>query len=183
MKLNKNLLPVAALGAMVMMPALASAQSNDASGLYLGGGVGYNRIESQDFPSSTDDVKDSRVSYKGIVGINLSPNFALEGQYINFGTAKDGANQVKADGWTAGAVVSLPLVDWFSVYGKAGALFWDADGRFASVRSGDDGTDFTYGAGARFDLNDAVDFRVEYERFELNDTDMDMASANIVFKF
>ncbi|HEY0975046.1 MAG TPA: porin family protein [Solimonas sp.] len=183
MKSIKTLLPVAALGALMAMPAVAVAQDARSGGIYLGGGVGYNRIESQDFPNSNDDVEDSRVSYKGILGARLSPNFSLEGQYINFGTAKDGANQVKADGFTAGVVFDLPLTEWFSPYAKAGALFWDADGRFANVRSSDDGTDFTYGVGARFGLSEAVDFRVEYERFELNDTDVDMASANLQFNF
>ena len=183
MKLNKNLLSAAALATLVSLPGLAAAQSNDNSGIYLGGGAAYNRINSQDFPDSTGDVEDSRVSYKGIVGINLSPNFALEGQYIDFGTAKDGANQIKADGWTAGAVLGMPLTEWLSLYGKAGALFWDADGRFANVRGSDDGTDFTYGAGVKLGLGSVVDLRFEYERFEMNNTDVDMASANLVFNF
>ena len=183
MKLTKKLLPVAALGALAAFPAVSTAQSNDQSGIYLGGGVAYNRIESQDFPNSNDDVEDSRVSYKGIVGAHLSPNFAIEGQYIDFGTAEDGLNQVKADGWTAGAVLSIPVTDWFAPYGKVGALFWDADGRFNNVRGSDDGTDLTYGVGVNFGLGEIVDLRVEYERFELNDTDIDMASANLVFNF
>ena len=183
MKSMKSLLPVAALGALVAMPMASFAQDAGSSGIYLGGGVGYNRIESQDFPNSNDDLEDSRVSYKGLVGLQLSPNFALEGQYINFGTAEDGANQVKVNGFTAGVVADLPLTEWFSPYAKAGALFWEADGRFSGVNANDDGTDFTYGVGARLGLSDNVDFRLEYERFELSDTEIDMASANLQFNF
>ncbi len=183
MKSNKGLLPVAALGALMALPVVSYAQDANSSGIYLGGGAGYNRIESQDFPNSNDDVEDSRVSYKGIIGARLSPVFSVEGQYINFGTAEDGANQVKADGFTAGVVADIPVSEWFSPYAKAGALFWDADGRFSNVRSSDDGTDFTYGVGARFGLSQALDLRFEYERFELNDTSIDMASANLQFNF
>lgn len=172
----------AALGMGTLLPQLAAAQS-PGPGLYLGGGIGYNRIEGEDFTGDGDKFEDDRVSYKGIAGIKLGDMLSLEGQYIDFGTAEDGDNRVDADGWTAGAVLEIPLTQNFAAYGKAGALFWDAKGRFANVRADDDGTDPFYGVGARFALSQNLALRIEYERFELNDTDIDMASANVLFHF
>ncbi len=180
MNARKAALLGTALGLATLAPQIATAQD---PGLYLGGGIGYNRIEGEDFTGDGDDFEDDRVSYKGIAGFKLGRMLSLEGQYIDFGTAEDGDNRVEADGWTAGAVLDLPLTENFSIYGKGGALFWDAEGRFANVRVDDDGTDPFYGAGARFALSQNLGLRIEYERFELNDTDIDMASANLLFHF
>lgn len=181
MKNLKLLLPLATLGGSALFPI--AAQAEDRTGLYIGGGAGYNRIEGEDFTGNGDEFKDSRVSYKGLAGIRMSDVFSIEGQYVNFGTAKDGDNEVKADGWTAGALVELPMFQYVHPYGKAGALFWNADGDFQGVDADDDGTDFTYGVGVRFKVTDNLDLRAEYERFEMSDTDVDMASANLQFNF
>lgn len=174
-----------AMACSLATPMLASAQDRPADypGLYLGGGAAYNRIEGEDFTGNGDEFEDSRVSYKGLIGLRLSPTLAVEGQYINFGTAEDGNNRVKADGFTAGAVLSVPIWEFVHPYAKVGALFWDADGRFSNVSATDDGIDLTYGLGLRFAVTERIDLRTEYERFELNDTDIDMASANLQFNF
>lgn len=179
------LAPLAVLGTALAWPLAAAAQDRPADhpGLYLGGGAGYNRIEGEDFTGNGDEFEDSRISYKGILGLRLTPTFFVEGQYINFGTAEDGANRVKADGFTTSAVLDLPIWEFVHPYGKIGALFWDADGRFSNVAASDDGTDLTYGVGLRFAVTERIDLRTEYERFELNDTDIDMASANLQFNF
>lgn len=184
MKPSTTTIPLAALGSLALLPfAAAAAGVPDQPGIYLGGGVGYDRIEGEDFTGNGDDLEDSRVAYKGLAGFRLNRVFAIEGQYINFGTAEDGDNRVKADGWTAGAVATLPMFEYVNPYAKAGMLFWNADGRFSGVSASDDGSDFTYGVGARFSMTDNLGLRVEYERFEMNDIDVDMASANIQFDF
>ena len=182
MKASQAVFAAVAIGSGALLPHVVAAQSAD-PGLYLGGGVGYNRIEGEDFTGNGDEFEDDRVSYKGIAGLKLGQHLSLEGQYIDFGTAEDGPSRVEADGWTAGAVFELPLTQNFVAYAKGGALFWDAEGRFANVRADDDGTDPFYGVGARFALNRNLALRIEYERFELNDTDIDMASANLLFHF
>ncbi|MFA5940597.1 MAG: porin family protein [Sinimarinibacterium sp.] len=177
----------AALLALVAALAPAGVQAAtsplDEPGLLLGGGIGYHRINSEDFPEDGDDLKDERVGYKGIAGVHLSEIFSIEGQYIDFGTAEDGDNRVDASGWTAGATLKVPVFPRIYPYAKAGALFWDADGRSAAINASDNGTDFTYGVGVQFNLTDFLQLRTEYERFELSDTGVDMGSANLVFSF
>lgn len=180
------IIPFAALGTLVMWPFAATAAVPEQSGIYLGGGIGYDRIEGEDFTGSGDDLDDSRVAYKGLAGFRLNRMLAIEGQYIDFGTAEDGDNRVSADGWTAGAVLTVPMFEYVNPYAKAGVLFWDSDSRFPGgvpPSRSDDGSDFTYGVGARFSMTDNLGLRLEYERFEMNDIDVDMASANIQFDF
>lgn len=183
----KILAPAAALGTLLALPLNAVAQDNFRPGFYLGGGIGYDRVEGEDFTGNGDDLEDSRVTYKGIVGYRIARMFSLEGQYINFGTNEDGNNRVKADGFTAGVVLDIPITENFAPYAKAGALFWDADSRFGPIAGqlsrNTDGTDFTYGVGARFALNESINLRLEYERFELDETDVDMGTVALQFNF
>ncbi len=187
MKSLKILAPVAALGTLLVLPFGANAQETFQPGFYLGGGVGYDRVDGEDFTGAGDDLKDSRVTYKGIVGFRVARMLSVEGQYINFGTNEDGLNRVKADGYTAGIVLDIPITTHFAPYAKAGALFWDADSRFGPIAGQisrkTDGTDFTYGGGVRFALNEDIDLRFEYERFEMDETDVDMGSIAVQFNF
>ena len=181
-------LPTAVVALALYLPA-AQAQMTDPAhtGFYLGGGIGYNRVESENFPNDDDELKDDHVGYKGIAGYRLNKMFSIEGQYLDFGTSEDGNNRVEADGWTLGVLLALPIFEAVNPYLKAGALMWDADGRTGvgtTLTSGsDDGTDFTYGLGLRFNLTDALGLRAEYERFALDEIDVDLASLNLVYKF
>ena len=123
------------------------------------------------------------MAYKALFGYRLTHVVSLESQYINFGTARDGNNRVKAHGLTAGGVFEAPLTRVVHPYGKAGVLFWDADGEFNTIVRNDTGTDFTYGAGLRFILGPRIDIRTEYERFEFQQSNVDTLSAMLQFNF
>lgn len=176
-------------GALLALPiaTVAHADARPKPGLYVGGGIGYNRIESDEIPNSDDELTDDHVGYKGIAGFRLGPVLSIEGQYIDFGTAEDGDNEVDASGWTAGVTLTLPLTERINPYGKLGALFWEVDGRSAGVtpplRVNEDGTDFTYGVGVAFGLTESLALRAEYERFELDETNVDLGSANLTYSF
>lgn len=174
--------------ALLALPTLTSAADvRPKPGFYLGGGIGYNRLESEEIPNSDDELTDDHVGYKGIAGFRLGPMLSIEGQYLDFGTAEDGDNEVDASGWTAGATVMLPLTERINPYGKLGALFWEVDGRSVGAipppGASDDGTDFTYGVGVAFGLTESLALRTEYERFELDQTNVDLGSANLSFSF
>jgi len=179
------------IGALTSMPILANAQAfgmnDDEPGFYIGPGVTYSRIQSGSFPNQTDDLEDSRVGYKLIIGIQPQPILALESQYIDFGASADGDVKVNADGWTFGGVLTVPYIPVITPYAKAGALYWDADGKSTSdgtrIRGSDSGTDFTWGAGIGWRVADNATIRTEYERFEMNDISVDLASANLIFNF
>lgn len=190
-----NSLPHATrLGSCVLLAAfaglpLSAAAGHDGSRLYpsfyVGGGVGYDKLENENFNRNGGEhgVEDERMTYKGLVGLHLNRGLSLEAQYVDFGTAEDGNNRVDATGVSAGIVAHIPLFRHVHPYGKAGVLFWESDNRFNGLSRNDDGNDFTYGAGARFAVAERVDVRAEYERFELDDTDVDHLSATVQFNF
>lgn len=185
MKSLKTMLPLATLGLFAALPLTASA-SPEEPGVYLGGGIGYERINSENFPDDSDELKDERTAYKGLFGFRLNPIISLEGQFIDFGDAVDGPLNVEATGWTAGVVLNLPINEFISPYAKAGYLFWDSklsvDG-FGGGKFKDDGSDPFYGFGLKLGLSERLDLRVEYERLKLDDTDVDLASVNLQFNF
>lgn len=190
------ILPIAALGGFSALPLLAHAEEGTPkAGFFAGGGAIYTSIENdfvdQDFPDDEDDFDDDRVSWKALAGFRFNPLLSLEGQYVDFGKSDHGAASAEADGWTAAAVLDIP-VPYVQPYAKAGALFWNTDARVegplnSSIKYSDDGTDFFWGLGVRFNLSENVALRAEYERFDLEgdnvETKIDAASLNLQFAF
>ena len=169
-----------------VLPLAAPAMDNpyhSAPGFSLGGGLGANSIHGEDFSHSGNNVDATQVAYKGAAGIRLSDFVIIEGQYIDFGTAENGGDHVKAHGFTGGAMLEAPISRYVRPYGKAGVLRWNADGSFSGVNRNDTGTDFTYGAGVRFLLSQRLDVRAEYERFDFNENKVNTVSAMLQFNF
>lgn len=182
----KPYLLLAAFTALAAFPLGASAGHNSPRpGFYLGGGAGLNSLEGEDYTGpSGNRVEDEKVSYKGFAGFRVNHILSLEATYIDFGTAEGGGNRVNADGFIFGGVFEAPMTPHFHPYAKAGGLIWDSNSRFGvSAPFNDDGTDFTYGIGARLILGRNVDIRTEYERFELNLNDVHTISAMLQFNF
>lgn len=185
--MNKRTLPFAAvLFGLAGLPLAASATHDDShaqSGLYVGGGAGSNSLNGQDYTGDGNDVDDRQVAYKALLGYRLNPVISVETQYLDFGTAEDGGNSVKAHGLTAGFVFEAPMTRVVHPYAKVQALFWDADGSFNGNNRDDTGTDFAYGGGARFILGRNVDIRGEYERFEFQESNVHTISAMLQLNF
>lgn len=153
-------------------------------GFYVGGGVGYFRVDEQDFFENGDDLDDDRVSLKAYAGADILPWLSAEAGYVNFGEVGD-SSTFEADGWTVAAIGQLPIGN-FAPYAKVGYMWWDADtvtpaATTSSVNS--DGHDWFGGLGVRFALTQVLDMRVEYERYQLDDADLDMGSINLQLTF
>jgi opacity protein-like surface antigen len=151
--------------------------------IYIGGGVGYDRLNGEDFTNTDGDLTKNRVSWKAQAGIKFNPVLSLEGQYIDFGAANRSTDRVQAKGWTAGLIGDIPVSPFITPYVKAGAVFWKTDNQFNNISNNDNGTGFTWGGGVRFKLTDNIDLRAEYERFRLDSTHVDNASTTIQFNF
>src|SRR3546814_7443384 len=130
-------------------------------------GAIYTRLNN-DFRSETfdtDDFDDDRVSWEAFAGYRFTPIFSVEGQYIDFGDAENNSARVEADGWTAALVADIPF-KFIQPYAKAGALFWYTDAHLRGPLAGashvsNDGTDFFWGVGARMELGDNMELRLE----------------------
>lgn len=156
--------------------------------------------------ADTADCSDNldTIAYRFFVGYQFNRFFGLEAGYADFndvdislssnvtesGVSFSGSGQGQAavDGFTLSALVSAPLGDRFSVFGRVGVFAWDAeasgtaagiitesDGSVETLNESfvfdDSGADGVYGAGARFDLTDNITIRAEWSRYELVDID------------
>lgn len=187
-KLTLLAFPAVLLLASTSLPAVA-----DQPEAYVGLGYGQYRFEfdDEDLDSSFDD---DQAVLKAFVGGQFTEAFGLEFTYLNFDEASDNDLNAEIDGWSIAGVFSAPLHDNFDIYGKLGWFAWEAEytGQAAvgnvlvDVQGDIDGDDIFYGAGLRFGLSDAVDLRLEYDRYELDDNidpEMDTLSASLQFNF
>lgn len=200
---SKIMLPLLAAGGLMAMsmPSFAEDLPHQNPGIFVGGSAIYTRLDnkfSSDQNFDPDDFDDDRVSWKAFAGYRFTPIFSVEGQYVDFGDAENSSARVEADGWTAALVADIPF-KFIQPYAKAGALFWNTDahlrGALANAsKVSSDGTDFFWGVGARMNLSENLDLRLEYERYQLDgdaggdddysvDTDIDAVSLGLQFNF
>jgi OOP family OmpA-OmpF porin len=169
----KKLIFAAAAALCLATPALAA----DDGGPYLGAGVGSMGVDVGGF--SGDDV-----GYKVFGGWMFNPYVGAEVEYMDGGTAEDAGVEIDISGFNASLRGAYPFGEQFTVFAKVGMLFWDADVSSFEVSGSDDGEDFSWGVGLGFDFSDNFGVTVEYQGFEIEDTDtVDLISAGLVWKF
>ncbi|OJW92535.1 MAG: hypothetical protein BGO62_03565 [Thiobacillus sp. 65-1402] len=157
-------------------------------GWYAGLGVGQSKYRGVD-----EDTANTRTEgWKVYGGYQFNKYFAIEGGYANLNdmTARTGAivTNLDTDAWTLGAVLSYPVTGKLSVMGKLGAAYMLADvnvknGAALTVRSGDDSYEPNYGVGVSYALLDNLNLRVEWERFDRKEYDIDLVTAGVALKF
>lgn len=164
--------------AVASLVLAAPAMAADDGGVYIGAGVGSFGVDIGGFGG--DDV-----GFKVFGGWMFNPYIGAELEYIDGGTAEDAGAEIDVSGFNASLRGAYPVTDQFSVFAKVGMLFWDADVDLGEFGSGsDDGEDFSWGVGAGFDFAENLGLTVEYQGFEIEDTDtVDMISASVVWKF
>ena len=177
MSLKKvRILFICLAGSIMAMPSAAVAGAD--SGFYIGAGVGDASVKDSDF-----DESDSAYKLFGGYNIGFIPlvDFAVEASYVDFGKPTTTGSSIEVTGFNAYGLAGLSFGP-FGVFAKAGALRWDEDSTFGTVSSSDSGTDPAYGVGARFAIGSFA-VRAEYEVYDLDNTDLGMASISGVFTF
>lgn len=169
-------LAAAAAASLLITPA-----AHADSGFYLGASVGEASVDIDDFDRSDSSWK----AYGGYVIDVPVVDFAVELAYLDFGSPSGKVMQVpaKIDAKGLGAF-GLVGVDFgfFGIFAKAGFVNWDADLDFGGLKDSEDGTDPGYGVGARLTFA-SIELRAEYEIFEFEDADVDMATVGFVWRF
>lgn len=154
---------------------------------------------------STDD---SDSGWRLYGGYRLNDWFAIEGFWTDLGSFEanlsgtiddggeggplgfSGSAGVEAQGYGVFGVASYPFWRGLSVFGKAGGIHWDTDipvtvsidGSVGSDSIGDDGTDFAWGGGLRYQLTDHIALDAQYESFDVGD-DVELISGNFTWMF
>ena len=165
---------------------VAAAPAAAETGLYLGGGVGVYTLDIDN--TSFDD--NSTVA-KVFAGLRITDNLAIEGEYQKLFESKDdifGSDaELEADAWTVSIRPILPLTDFLEVYGKIGYTFYEFESRAQvlgiDVTDEDSERDLTYGVGVDLNLSEGLALRGEVTRLDVDDADLNLVTAAIVFRF
>ncbi|MCY7387100.1 MAG: outer membrane beta-barrel protein [Burkholderiales bacterium] len=214
----KNVLGIAAAILAVSVTGTAHAQS--ATPWYVGGSLGtaksnVNAGEVNDYlrsigagsPSTTADDKDT--AYRFLLGYRFSPAVAVEGFYADLGEYNTRSNVLspfvgtvnadyKAKGYGIDLVLSAPITQEFSVFGRVGIIQAKTEARFNSSgsigllfnRGSKNKTGQHFGVGLQYDINPAIALRGEVETYrKLGDDSTggelkaDVLSVGAIFRF
>ena len=132
-------------------------------------------------------LDDSTSAYRIALGYDWSPRVSLEAGYNDFGEVNAnldfGTVEAEADGLELGFVFRWPLSERFSLTGRAGYLWWDAETRVANLSATDSGSDPFLGIGGEFQASERVAVTLGWSRYKLDDIDVDYASLGLRFQF
>jgi long-chain fatty acid transport protein len=163
----------------------------DFTGWYAGFGFGQSKYRDLDTTGAVS-VNDHVEGWKVYTGYEFNKYLGVEGGYANLNdfTVKTATTRTKgtSDAWTLAAVGAYPLTNKFSVTGKLGAAYvlTKADvkvGAALTVRSGDDSYRPYYGVGVNYALFDNLSLRADWERFDLDHSNVDLMTAGFAVKF
>jgi OOP family OmpA-OmpF porin len=205
------------LSASLFGSAVSAAESDwRDEGWYIGGGIGktYANIDDEriisglladGFTTTGFSSDDTDRGFKLFAGYQFSSYFAVEGGYFDLGThgytattapAGTLTGEIDLRGINVDAVGLMPLGERFSLLGRIGANYAEADTRFsgsgavtplASDSSNKD-INLKLGVGGQWDFSRNVAMRLEYERFRIDDAvgnsgDIDLASLGLLVRF
>jgi OmpA-OmpF porin, OOP family len=220
-KKGKTMKKVISITAAILAVSLAGAAHAQQSTQWYGGvslGSTKSNVESGDVndflraqgfgsPSTSADGKDS--AYKFSLGYRFSPVVAVEGFYADLGkyntrstVATPFPGSVTADykskGYGLDLVLSAPMTQEFSVYGRLGVMQAKTEASFGSVGSivltrnsgSKNKTGQHFGLGLQYDLNPALALRGEVETYRKLGDDttggelkVDVLSLGAIFRF
>lgn len=144
-----------------------SVERENAASFYLGANYGG-------YKSRGDEFDDDNELIEGIVGVFISPYFAVEGSYTYFGEFGGDLATATLDGFGVAAVGRLPIGDVFSLYIKGGYFMWEADLEAGPFDDTVDGEEPFYGVGIDFSVAEHFNVSLEYDRykFDLSDSSL-----------
>ena len=162
--------------------SMLGAAAAHAEGLSIGGSLASSKWKGDDIGGLSTDT--SATGGKIYGGYSFTPSFGLEAGYATFGKFKSAAGSLKADGFYADAVGTLPLGYGFSALGRVGVF----NGKLDSSLAGDDrGTSYKVGAGVQYDFDPKLGIRGEWERYRFDalgtKSNADMYSVGLNYKF
>ena len=152
----------ATVAAISLTAGLAAAPAMAAdNGFYAGGGIGYYQLDAGGGWDGGD------FAWKLLVGYDFMKYFGVEIEYIDGGSPEDFGVSVSSDGWNFSAVGRYPFNESFNVFGKLGAMAWNAD--VGQGFGSDSGTDFSWGLGAGWNIAEHFELRGEYQGLDVAD--------------
>ncbi len=212
MKLVKasGMLAVTALAVFASSLAVA-----DDSGWYIGGNLGVSSAEIDDdsivdalqaggFATDSINDEDDDTGYKLFGGYQFNRQWSLEGGFFNVGEFGFTANttpvgsltgRTEMQGLNIDPVFTWPLSKKFSLLGRVGLTYAEADTRYSATGTvtpppnrDKRATSYKYGAGAQYDFTRRFGLRVDAENYKIDDAvgnkgDINLWSLGLVYRF
>ncbi|NVO07295.1 MAG: OmpA family protein, partial [Rhodoferax sp.] len=164
-----------------------------------------SNLAAQGFPNASIADHNRDTGYKVFGGYQFNRHWALEGSYFDLGSYRFDARttppgtlggEVRLRGLALDAVLSAPLTDKFSVFGKLGANYAEARDSFSSsgvvsvANKSPSQMELNpkIGIGMQYAFSDALAVRAELERYRVNDAvgsrgDVDHLSVGLVYSW
>jgi OOP family OmpA-OmpF porin len=200
------------MAALVLFAPLAESQ---AEGFYVGASAGssFGDLDSGDIDNSlaaaglagSTSTDDNGFGFRLFGGYTLNENLSLELGYLSLGEisadtelanpAGHAKTEIDTSGFNLSLVAGAPVGEGFRIYAKAGLFMWDGEadvsvdltsGGSASASGDDDGTDFSYGLGASYQVNENLSVRLDWDRYEMKgdyEVSHDLISVGLNYYF
>jgi OmpA-OmpF porin, OOP family len=153
-----------------------------AEGLYIGGSVGGAHYKGNSVGGLDTDRSSTGTKLFG--GYQLTPNFAVEGGYVDLGKFNSAAGQLEGSGVYLDAVGSVPISGPWSAYGKLGVFNGRAEN---SLVGSDRGTSAKLGAGLQYTIDRNLSVQGEWERYRFDTSgaraNTDLYSVGVKYSF
>ena len=131
----------------------------------------------------TTDNFSLQLEYQDDLSFGIDDMFA--GSSLWFPEAR--TQNFESNGLFLSGISSFPINDSGVLYMKGGLFNWEVDSNyyeFSSNYLGETrGTDIFYGLGANYDLNARFGVSAEWERYQMEKSDIDYLSTKLKFKF
>ena len=157
-----------------------------------------NSLSSNSF-SEQNTIEDTGLSLTG--GYRTNQYFSVELEYqdeMSFGLddmftgsslwfPEAGVENFESNALFLSGISSYPISDQGAFYMKGGVYNWEVESDLFKTNNGllptTRGTDIFYGCGANYDLNARFGVSAEWERYELDESEVDFLSTELKFKF
>ena len=148
--------------------------------------AGYHLNKTWDIELGYADLGD--VESRTVVSAPPLPTAVEQQQFVN---AAATVHPYSVDAISLVGKGNWPVNNDFTVFGKLGIFYWQADilvqcvGCATGVASPDDesGTDWTGGLGVHYKYSDKIGLRFEYDRYNTDRNDMDFVSIGLQYEF
>jgi Outer membrane protein beta-barrel domain len=163
--------------ALCAAPAFAADDNDNTKGFYVGAAIGDFSAD-LDRPDDVDDVDldfDNEDASRIFAGWRFNRFAAFQLDWTDFGESNAAPTflglRAESDALTPSIVGTLPLGP-VELYAKAGWMFYNVEVNNTAGRLVDDsGNDPVYGVGIGFTAFERLNFRVEYERIDIEQFD------------